>query len=108
MGTLPLVAEGEELAAEGDYTDHRTYGRQFNVTNFTSRLPYSEDAILKYLASGIVRGIRAKTARTLIDNFGPETLNVIENEPDKIARLRGFSYERDVYKRQPHIFYMFV
>ena len=94
VGILPLVAEGEQIEIEGDYVNNAKYGRQFVVTTFTSRLPIEETAILRYLSSGIVKGIRAKTARLLVETFGPSTLEVIENEPEKLSQIRGISPER--------------
>lgn len=94
VGTMPLVAEGEQIEVDGDYTTHQTYGQQFLVKSFTSRLPVNETAILKYLSSGIVRGIREKSARQLVDAFGPDTLDILENDPDKVAQLHGFSKQR--------------
>ena len=78
VGILPLVAEGELISVEGDWITHASYGKQFSVSSFTSSLPKTETAILRYLSSGIVPGIRAKTARILVEAFGPETLEVME------------------------------
>lgn len=94
VGIMPLVAEGEQIEIDGNYTTHQTYGQQFVVTSFASRLPVTETAILKYLSSGIIKGIREKSARLLIDNFGPDTLDVLENEPEKVAKIKGFTKQR--------------
>ena len=94
VGTLPLVSEGETLELEGDYTEHKTYGRQFSVTSFRSRMPADETAILRYLSSGIVKGIREKTAKALISVFGPDTLDILENEPERVCTVKGISRQR--------------
>ncbi len=94
VGIMPLIAEGEQIEVEGNYTTHKTYGQKFVVTTFASRLPVTETAILKYLSSGIVQGVREKSAHQLIEAFGPETLEVLENEPQRVAQLKGFSLQR--------------
>lgn len=94
VGLLPLVAEGEQIEVEGEYKLNPKHGQQFEVSSFLSRLPVEETAILRYLSSGIVKGVRAKTAKLLVDTFGPNTLDVIENEPEQLAKLRGISPER--------------
>ena len=94
VGTLPLVSEGETLELEGDYTEHKTYGRQFAVTSFRSRMPADETAVLRYLSSGIVKGVREKTAKTLVSVFGPDTLDILENEPERVCTVKGISRQR--------------
>ncbi len=94
VGLLPLVAEGEQIEVEGEYKLNPKHGQQFEVSSFLSRLPIEETAILRYLSSGIVKGVRAKTAKLLVDTFGPNTLDIIENEPQRLAELRGISPER--------------
>ena len=94
VGTLPLVSEGETLELEGDYTEHKTYGRQFAVTSFRSRMPADETAVLRYLSSGIVKGVREKTAKTLVSVFGPDTLDILENEPECVCTVKCISRQR--------------
>lgn len=94
VGLLPLVAEGEQIEVEGEYKLNPKHGQQFEVASFLSRLPVEETAILRYLSSGIVKGVRAKTAKLLVDTFGPNTLDIIENEPERLVQLRGISPER--------------
>ena len=67
VGLLPLVAEGEQIQVEGEYKLNPKHGQQFEVSSFLSRLPVEETAILRYLSSGIVKGVRAKTAQLLVD-----------------------------------------
>ena len=84
------------IEVEGEYMTHQTYGSQFVVSSFSSRLPVNETAILRYLSSGIVKGIRAKTAKQIVDRFGPDTFSVLENEPERLAQIRGISPARAV------------
>lgn len=94
VGLLPLIAEGEQIEVEGEYKLNPKHGQQFEVSSFLSKLPVEETAILRYLSSGIVKGVRAKTAKLLVETFGPNTLDIIENEPERLAELRGISPER--------------
>ncbi len=94
VGTMPFVSEGETLEVEGDFTEHKTYGRQFVVSSFRSRMPADETAILRYLSSGIIKGIREKTARTIVSVFGPDTLDILENNPEQVCTIKGMSLRR--------------
>ena len=91
VGIMPKIAEGEEIEIEGEYTTHNTFGKQFKVESFTSRLPVTETAMLRYLSSGIIKGIREATAKNIIKRFGPESLDIIENYPEKLAEIKGIS-----------------
>lgn len=94
VGILPLVAEGEQIEIEGEFMIHMNYGKQFVVVSFKSRLPVGETAILRYLSSGIVKGVRAKTAKLILDRFGPQTLDVLESEPERLTEIKGISLDR--------------
>jgi len=94
VGIMPLISEGEQIEVEGEYTNHSTYGRQFAVTSFTSSLPADETSILRYLSSGVVKGVRASTAKLLLNTFGPNTLEILENEPEKVSQVKGISLDR--------------
>lgn len=94
VGILPLVAEGEQIEVEGEYKMNPRHGQQFEVASFLSRLPVEETAILRYLSSGIVKGVRAKTAKQLVNAFGPNTLDILENNPEQLTQIKGISPER--------------
>lgn len=94
VGLLPLIAEGEQIEVEGEYKLNPKHGQQFEVSSFLSKLPVEETAILRYLSSGIVKGVRAKTAKLLVDAFGPNTLDIIENDPEQLVQIRGISPEK--------------
>lgn len=94
VGIMPMVAEGEYIETEGEYTLHHTYGRQFVVSSFESSLPVKETAVLKYLSSGIIKGIGPKTAKLIVDRFGPSTFNILENHPEELVSIKGISAER--------------
>ena len=93
-GIMPLVNIGESVKLFGTFKNHPTYGEQFAVTAFERSLPESMDGILKYLSSGAVKGIGPATARRLVLEFGPDTLSILENEPYRVAKLRGISEKK--------------
>ena len=91
VGNFIDVEEGETLTVTGDYTTHSKYGEQFKAVMFERQLPKSEDAILKYLASGAIKGVKAAVAKRMVELFGEQTLEVIENEPDRLLEVKGIS-----------------
>ena len=85
------VATGESVQLTGEYTDHPSYGKQFAVATVEKQLPTTAKAIEKYLASGTIKGVGKALAARIVDEFGNNTLHVIEKEPDKLASVRGVS-----------------
>ncbi len=94
VGIMPLVTEGETVELEGDFMIHKTYGRQFVISSFSGKLPEKETAIFHYLSSGIIRGVGPKIARMILDRFGPDSLYIMENEPERLTEIRGISPEK--------------
>ena len=94
VGTLPTVQVGEQLRLQGSYTEHPSFGRQFRATACESSLPTDAAAILRYLASGAVKGIGPSTAVKIVDRFGADALRVLEQEPERLAEIRGVSPSR--------------
>ena len=70
------------------------YGRQFRVERFEKQLPADVDSILRYLASGAVKGIGVKRAAKIVDEFGEDTFDVIENHPEWLAQIPGISRKK--------------
>jgi exodeoxyribonuclease V alpha subunit len=81
VGTMPSIQPGERLLLEGRWLNNPRYGLQFQVAKYTSRLPATTNAIKRYLSSNLVKGIGPVMAGRLVDKFGEETLDVIENSP---------------------------
>ena len=94
VGVLPGVSAGETVTLTGTYTTHPSFGRQFKATGFTRCMPETTEQIYKYLASGVIRGIGPKKAMTIVEHFGEDTLDVLENEPERLAALKGISREQ--------------
>ncbi len=91
VGILPYVAEGDELTVFGKWVHNPKYGRQFQVEQFEKRLPSDAAAILRYLSSGAVKGIGPKKAQKLVEAFGEDTFDVIENHSDWMTQVPGIS-----------------
>ena len=91
VGILPYLNEGDKIRATGEWTTHKTYGRQFSVLSFDRTLPAEEGDILRYLASGAVKGIGPKTARKIVEQFGGDSFDVIENNPEWLSSIPGIS-----------------
>ncbi len=94
VGTLPYAAPGERLIVEGEWTAHQYHGDQFRADGFERLMPASVAEIYIYLASGVIKGIGPSTARTIADHFGEDTLRVLEEEPERLAEIRGISRRR--------------
>lgn len=94
VGTMPYIAEGDTVTAAGSWTHHPTYGRQFRVDMYEKILPSSVSEIMRYLASGAIRGIGPKTAQKIVDKFGEDTFDVIENHPDWLTELPGITKKK--------------
>ncbi|MCQ2426616.1 MAG: ATP-dependent RecD-like DNA helicase [Lachnospiraceae bacterium] len=93
-GILPFLGVGEIIRAYGKWEVHATYGRQFRVEEFEKRLPGDEAAIRKYLSSRIIKGIGPVTAGKLVDKYGVDTFDVIENHPDWLAEFPGITQKK--------------
>ena len=91
VGTIPAVSEGEMISAEGEWVNHPTYGKQFSVTSYSKELPATSSAILTYLSSGAVKGIGPVTAKRIVDLYGEDSLNVIEEHPEWLADIKGIT-----------------
>ena len=94
VGTLPYVSEGDTLAVYGRWIHNPKYGRQFKVEEYEKKLPADSGAILRYLSSRAVKGIGPKTAKKIVDEFGEDTFDVLENHPDWLARLPGITMKK--------------
>ncbi len=93
-GYMPYINEGDSLLLTGEWVTHPDYGEQFKVSGYESILPKDKNAIYKYLATGIVKGVREATAKKLIEKFGNDTLNVMLNEPMRMAEVSGISKKK--------------
>jgi exodeoxyribonuclease V alpha subunit len=94
VGNLLEVRPGETLRLEGEWREHARYGRQFQVERYTTVLPATVDGMEKYLGSGLIKGIGPVTARRIVRRFKADTLQVIENEPERLLEVLGVGRHR--------------
>lgn len=91
VGVMPYVGEGETLKVYGKWVHNPKYGRQFAVSDYEKVMPADASSILRYLASGAIKGIGPKTAQRIVDTFGDDTFDVIENHPDWLSQISGIT-----------------
>lgn len=91
VGIMPQASVGDTVNLTGFFITHKTYGKQFSVSACEICRPTESADILKYLSSGAIKGIGSVTAQRLVSEFGESTLDVMENQPDRVARLRGIT-----------------
>ena len=94
VGALPEVYAGENLTVYGQWQNHPTFGPQFRADSFERQMPATAAAILRYLSGGAIKGIGPATAAKIVELFGDQTLYVIENEPARLAKVKGISEEK--------------
>ncbi len=94
VGTMPMVNIGEQVKLYGTYKNHPSYGSQFVASACERSMPENLDGILKYLSSGAIKGIGPATASRLVKEFGADTLSVLENDPVRVAKIKGISTDK--------------
>lgn len=91
VGIFSAIVEGENIEADGEYTEHPTYGRQFKVESFEEKAPEDEEAIERYLGSGAIKGVGLALAARIVRRFKEDTFRIIEEEPERLAEIKGIS-----------------
>lgn len=86
-GCLPPIQEGEHVQLVGSWASHQTYGRQFKAERAVPIRPTTRAAILRYLASGIIKGIGEKTATRIVEHFGLDTFKVLDENPGCLLQV---------------------
>ncbi|PBI18430.1 AAA family ATPase [Clostridioides difficile] len=94
VGCMPTLAIGESIEVEGKWVNHKVYGTQFEVNSFMPVTPSSLEGIYVYLSSGMIHGIGEKMAKRIIDKFGVDTLEVIQNSPEKLQEVEGIGSKK--------------
>ena len=94
VGAMPEVHVGAVLTLTGEWKMDAKYGRQFSIFSYEETLPATVYGIEKYLGSGLVKGIGPKFAGRIVRQFGADTLNVIETEPDRLLEVPGIGAVR--------------
>ena len=94
VGTMPEVHVGSVLALGGQWRVDPKYGRQFSIETFEETLPATVYGIEKYLGSGLIKGVGPKFAQKIVRQFGDQTLNIIEENPDELLKVPGIGKKR--------------
>ncbi|MBE7001128.1 MAG: ATP-dependent RecD-like DNA helicase [Ruminococcaceae bacterium] len=91
VGTIPLPAVGERLMVTGKWSNHSSYGRQFDAEFLERLMPQTATEIITYLSSRVIKGIGPKLATRIVNRFGDRTLLIMEREPERLAEVSGIS-----------------
>ena len=94
VGCIPYAAPGEMFHAVGSWVHHAAHGRQFRVDSCSRQLPDTAESIYDYLCSGCIKGIGPATASLIVNRFHANSLNIIENYPEKLAEIKGISMQK--------------
>ncbi|MBQ4120290.1 MAG: ATP-dependent RecD-like DNA helicase [Clostridia bacterium] len=94
VGTMPFLNEGDCADFTGEFIVHQTYGEQFKVESFDKKPPKNSAAILKYLSSGAIKGVGPSTAGRIVEKFGEQSLDIIQNSPESLASIKGISLNK--------------
>lgn len=94
VGTMPMAYEGENVVLTGSYNFHKEFGRQFAFEAFDKTMPEDIDGILQYLSAKTVKGVGPVTALKIVNRFGSETFDVMENHPEWLADIPGITMKK--------------
>ena len=94
VGCIPCAAPGERLTVSGQWEVHSQHGEQLKAVELERYLPRDEDEIFNYLCSGVCKGVGPATARRIVDRFGADTLDVLEQEPEKLSLIKGITAKK--------------
>lgn len=94
VGSFPVVTQGASVELEGNFTQHPVYGKQFQAVRLTEKMPEDALAMERYLGSGAIKGIGAALAGRIVRHFGDETLRIVEEEPERLAEVKGISEKK--------------
>ena len=94
VGTLPMTFEGERVTLVGRWCYHKEFGRQFAFESYEKSLPEEVDGILQYLSSRSVKGVGPVTALKIVNRYGKDTFDVIENHPEWLADIPGITMKK--------------
>ena len=100
VGEIGNIEEGEELYLKGEYVNNPKYGVQFKALVCERKMPETAHAIQKYLSSGVIKGIGPALAKNIVDVFGEKSLEIIENNPEQLAKVKGFTKKKIETVRQ--------
>ncbi|MDE5589199.1 MAG: ATP-dependent RecD-like DNA helicase [Acetatifactor sp.] len=91
VGMCRGLTQGETISAQGDYIEHPVYGTQFKIDSFQTVTPKDSTGMERYLGSGAIKGVGAALAARIVKKFGDDTFRIIEEEPERLAEIKGIS-----------------
>lgn len=91
VGMCRGLSQGENIAAQGEYVEHPVYGSQFKIAAYQTVAPRDSVSMERYLGSGAVKGVGAALAARIVKKFGDDTFRIIEEEPERLAEIKGIS-----------------
>ena len=94
VGSFPVITQGASVEATGNYIQHPVYGKQFQAEFLTEKMPEDALAMERYLGSGAIKGIGAALAGRIVRHFGGDTLRIVEEEPERLAEVKGISEKK--------------
>ncbi len=94
VGIIPMVSEGENVVLEGQWTYHKEFGKQFSFVSYEKSLPKEIDGIIQYLSSKTIKGVGPITAVKIVNRFGMDTFDVIENHPEWLTDISGITRKK--------------
>ncbi|MBK5245570.1 MAG: ATP-dependent RecD-like DNA helicase, partial [Eubacteriaceae bacterium] len=108
VGNFEELNHGEYLKLTGYWIEHKSYGDQFSMESYALEIPTSTEGITRYLSSGILPGIGEKTAKAIVARFGEETLDILDNDPDRLGEIKGIGKKtlagiKEVYSEQKEV-----
>ncbi|MFI3254073.1 MAG: ATP-dependent RecD-like DNA helicase [Eubacteriales bacterium] len=94
VGTMPDIAVGDSVKFQGEWVTHQTYGKQLKALVYEKKQPEGKNELFRYLSSGTIEGVRAKTAKQLLEAFGDDVLEVMEKDYEKLTEIKGITLKR--------------
>ena len=94
VGIMPSICPGEKVRLMGTWVNHPSFGRQFKADKCERTLPKTAGDMLRYLSGGAIKGIGPSTARKIVERFGEDTFDVLENHPEELAQIKGISHDK--------------
>lgn len=94
VGIIPLTCEGEKLTLRGTWSYHKEFGKQLSFEEYEKTLPSDEEGIIRYLSSGAIKGVGPATALRIVNRFGTESFDVIENHPEWLSDIQGITMKK--------------
>ncbi len=94
VGVLPQLSKGETVEFNGEWTSHPKFGKQFKIESFKILPPSTVEGVIKFLSSGIIKGIRERTAIQIVKKFGERTIEILDNHIERLNEIKGLGQKK--------------